>query len=209
MQAVDNTRPQEMLLRYRYPDGRLQAAFPMYVVQDTGDVLVGWLPQNTEIMYWSCPDGRNPRQVPLEQRFSGTLTTKRATWQGPGVLRVIPIARRWQAIHFWDEVTGEFACWYVNLESAKRRQGMVVDTIDWHLDLVLDCSMKLSWKDEDEAASAVGTAYLHSEDLVEARRTGEEIEADPEAWLREVGDWRSFVAPTDWRSLSLPDDWDA
>lgn len=203
------SRPRQMLLRYRYPDGRLQAALPMYVVQDSADVVVGWLPTGTEIMYWATDDGADPRGVPLDERFHRRLGTARQSWRGGGVLRVIPLAQHWQAIHFWDTATAEFASWYVNLESVKRRRGMVLDAVDWHLDLVIDPTMAASWKDEDEAAAALGTPYLLGEDLHLARRTGERIAADPAAWLREVGDWRSFVPQQSWQALALPEDWDA
>lgn len=86
---------------------------------------------------------------------------------------------------------------------------MVLDAVDWHLDLVIDQTMTASWKDEDEAAAALDTPYLLDDDLQLARRTGERIAADPAAWLREVGDWRSFAPPVDWHALALPEDWDA
>lgn len=41
----------EILLRYLYNDGRLQAAMPMRVVQDVGGLIVAWLAPLTPIMY--------------------------------------------------------------------------------------------------------------------------------------------------------------
>lgn len=47
----------QLLLRYRYPDGRLQAALPMYVVQDSADVVVGWLPTGAGGWCWTPSTG--------------------------------------------------------------------------------------------------------------------------------------------------------
>ena len=100
----------QVVLRYRYPDGRLQAALPMRVVEDRADRLVAWLAPQTEIMYWALADGRDPRLVPLAERFRMPLTTAPRRWQGTGVLRVIPVRATYQVLHFWD-AQGTFAGW--------------------------------------------------------------------------------------------------
>jgi Protein of unknown function (DUF402) len=112
----------QILLRYRYPDGRLQAALPMRVVEDRPDRLVAWLAPETEIMYWALADGRDPRVVPLGERFRMPLRTAPRRWQGPGVLRVIPLQSTYQVLHFWGD-DGTFSGWYVNLEAPKTRRG--------------------------------------------------------------------------------------
>lgn len=199
----------EVLLRYRYPDGRLQAALPLHVVEDREDRVVGWMPVGTEISYWAAENGSDPRTIPLEDRFVGRLGTAPRTWTGGGVLRVIPIHASWQAIHFWDMGTGDFSSWYVNLESPKRRRGPVLDAVDRHLDLVIDPLLRPSWKDEDEAAAAVKADYLSGADLDAARAAGERIAADPRAWVDEVGDWRDFRPDPAWGPLRLPVGWDS
>lgn len=77
-------------LRYRYPDGRVQAVLPMHTVTDDGETFVGWTPPDSRIMYWADTDGGDPRALPLDRRFRTTLTTAPRRWQGNGVLRVIP-----------------------------------------------------------------------------------------------------------------------
>lgn len=196
-----------MLLRYRYPDGRLQAALPLHVVEKHPDTVVGWLPVGSEISYWANPDGTDPRTVALESRFQQRLGTAQRRWEGGGILRVIPLEERWQVLHFWDTATGEFLGWYVNLESPKRLNGMTIDAIDWHLDLLISPSLVVSWKDEAEADAAAGTSYLRREDLAAARATGEVIAADPEAFINSIGDWRHFVPPNTWGPLNLPEAW--
>jgi hypothetical protein len=196
----------ELLLRYRYRDGSWQAALPLRVVEDTPARVVGWLAEGTDIMYWALADGADPRSVPLEERFTGELTTARRTWEGGGILRVILAGRPFQVLHFWG-ASGDFAGWYVNFETPNVRTGNRIDTVDWHLDLWIEPDAGARWKDEDEAEAAVAAGHLTAEDVATARATGAVILADFESFLREIGDWRAFVPPTLWSVLDLPADW--
>jgi uncharacterized protein DUF402 len=196
----------QVLLRYRYPDGRLQAALPMRVVEDRTDRLVAWLAPQTEIMYWALTDGRDPRVVPLGERFRMPLTTAARRWQGTGVLRVIPVQSTYQVLHFWDD-DGSFSGWYVNFEAPKTRRGTRLDTVDWHLDLWIDAAGVATWKDEDEAQAAVEAGHLSERNLELAWRTGRQIIEGFSDWRDVVGDWRSFRPPAAWLALGLPSDW--
>lgn len=197
------------LLRYRYPDGRLQAAFPLRRIEETDQRFVGWLPVGSEIAYWSTEAGDDPRVVPLAERFRQRLGYSRRTWTGGSVLRVIPWDEPWQVLHFWDQ-HGGFSGWYVNLESEKQRDHLGVTSVDWHLDLLVSPDFVVTWKDEDEAEAAVGTEYLRERDLEAARETGQAIARDPEGFVDAVGHWEDFrPAPGLDRPLALPDGWDS
>jgi hypothetical protein len=197
----------EMLLRYRYPDGRLQAALPLRVVHDDEAITVGWLPNGTDIMYWALADGSDPRRIPLAERFRQRLGTAPRVWQGPGVLRVMPKNGAFQVLHFWDE-DQRFAGWYVNLERNRSRTGSFFDTVDQHLDLVITPDCNAVWKDEDEAEAAVDADQLPRADLDSARVVGESIMRDIDGLLTRVGDWRGWTPPDGFdRPLTLPSDW--
>ncbi len=196
----------EVLLRYLYADGTVQAAMPMHVVAEDTERAVAWLAPGTPIMYWSTTDGRDPRSLPLEERFTGGLGTAPRSWVGNGVLRVIPLAQPFQVVHFWGD-DGEFAGWYVNLESEKRKVGSRIDTVDWHLDLWISPDRTVTWKDEDEAAEAVRQGLLLPEHLELAYRTGHDIIGRFDSWLDEIGDWRDFRPEPDWCVPVLPPDW--
>lgn len=187
----------EILLRYLYPDGTLQAAMPMRIVQDDDGMTVAWLAPATPIMYWATIDGEDPRTIPLAHRFDEPLSTAPRLWQGPGVLRVMPAGEPYQVVHFWSE-SGTFAGWYINFEAERRRHGNCIDTIDWHLDLWISADVIASWKDEDEASAAVGTPYLRAEDLRTARETGGRLLTGLSGWPAPVGDWRGFRPDPAW-----------
>lgn len=205
-QPTDGDGQPEALLRYRYADGQLQAALPMHVVQDGPKLVVAWLAPGTQIMYWALPDGRDPRVLPVSERFTTALSTAERTWQGHGVLRVIPIAEPYQVIHFWNH-DGTFAGWYVNLEAPKIRSGARLDTVDWHLDLWISAEGTPTWKDEDEAQAAVAAGHFRQQDLDRAWSTGQAIVDRLGDWPSVIGDWRAFTAPAEWTALKLPGDW--
>jgi len=196
-----------MLLRYFYEDGGNQAALPVRVVEDSAQRLVLWLAEGTEIMYWATQDGQDPRSLPLAERFAETLATAPRRWTGPGVLRVLLPQTPYQVLHFWD-AEGAFQKWYINFEAPMERTSGRVDTVDWHLDLVIDSDGAARWKDEDEAEAAVAAGQLPEERLIEARHHAELILQDFAGFLSRVGDWRGFRPSEEWALLPLPTDWD-
>ena len=196
----------ELLLRYLYRDGTVQAALPLRVVEDSATRLVAWLAEGTDIMYWALADGTDPRSVPLDERFIRRLTTAPRTWTGGGVLRVIPTGRPFQVLHFWDG-SGGFAGWYVNFESPAVRSGSRLDTVDWHLDLWIGQDGRSHWKDEHEAEAALSHGHLTAADMAIARDAGEAILGDVDDFMRVIGDWRSFLPAATWSPPPLPGDW--
>lgn len=191
------------LLRYRYRDGGVQAELPMRVVEDGPDRTVAWLASGTPILYWATPDGGDPRDLPLEQRFARPLGTAPRTWQGPGVLHVMQPGRPYQVVHFRHD-DGAFAFWYVNLETPRIRRGAVFEAVDLHLDLLIHADGTPQWKDEDEAAAARDAGALDAADLAASRGAVEELLAGLDRWPGAIGDWRAFRPPDGWTIPPLP-----
>lgn len=194
------------LLSYLYDDGSHQAALPVRVVEDSPRWLALWLSEGTEIMYWATHDGRDPRSIPLPNRFAQRLSTAARTWRGSPVLRLVPANAPLQVLQFWD-ADGAFSHWYVNFEAPMTRHGARLDTVDWHVDLLIAADGTGSWKDLDEADAAVAAGHLPEERLAQARAHGSSILADVPAFLDSIGDWRAYRPPDDWGPLTLPSDW--
>jgi hypothetical protein len=194
------------LLRYRYPDGSIQAALPMRVVRHEPDLLVSWLAPGTSVRYWATEAGLDPRELPLEQRFETRLTSAPRSWAGTGALHVLRPEEPFQVLLFWDEQQ-RFSHWYVNLERPAARTGDRFDSVDRQLDLVISAAGEARWKDLDEAAFAVGTPYLPLDDLVAARQDGAAILADLPGFLDRYREWTEFRPDPSWVAPILPDDW--
>lgn len=121
---------------------------------------------------------------------------------------MLPAGQSFQVLHFWH-FDGQFANWYVNFEAPRVRVADKIDTVDWHLDLVIESDWTWRWKDEDEAEAAVAVGHLDPAELATSRAAGEKILSDLTGWLQLVGDWRNFRPPDSWAGpLDLPDDWD-
>lgn len=157
-------------------------------------------------MYWSLPGGDDPRVLPLERRFQGPLGTGPRHWRGPGVLHVLEPGEPFQVLLFWDR-QGQFSHWYVNFEQPASRTGNRIDTVDWHLDLIIDVDEQPRWKDAEEAVFAVGTSFLSLDALIAAREAGTVILADLNTFLKRNKRWQDFVPPPEWSTPELPKDW--
>lgn len=168
------------------------------VVRDDERGLVAWIPSGSERLVSVPADGRSPREVPLEARFSVPWRIEESRWSGPGVVRVAPAGRPW-SVWFFRAEDGTPDGAYVNLELPHRRIGgenAGVYSRDLVLDLWIDAGHPGSediWvKDADELAAAVQ----------QGRFTAEQAEA-----VRALADHAvdEFVAPGGW---PLDEGWD-
>lgn len=106
-------------------------------------------------------------------------------------------------------MTAQFAHWYVNFEAPRARAGNRIDTVDWHLDLLISPDGQPAWKDEHEALAALEAGHLHQHDYDTARIAGQHIINDLQRWPAPIGDWRSFRPDPTWPTPDLPADWAA
>jgi hypothetical protein len=139
------------------------------VVRDDERGLVAWIPSGSARLVSVPADGRSPREVPLEERFSVPWRIEESHWHGPGVVRVAPAGKPWSVWFFRSEDgTPEGA--YVNLELPHRRIGgedAGIFSRDLILDLWIDAGHPGSediWvKDADELVAAVQQGRLTAE----------------------------------------------
>jgi hypothetical protein len=182
------------------------------VVRDDARGLVAWLPSGSERLVAAPRDGRGIRDRSLEEGYAlalaGDYEMTRASWRGPGLLRVAPTGVPWSVWYFADD-EGRFEGHYVNLERVHERPtdgSPRVHTRDLTLDLWVEDGE--TWlKDADELAAAAGVGWCTPEqaavihDVVEWARS-ELIE--PRAWPLDEG-WESWRPPQGWdEPLSLP-----
>jgi predicted RNA-binding protein associated with RNAse of E/G family len=108
---------------------------------------------------------------------------------------------------FWDDATGDFLGWYVNLQTPLQRSPLGFDTTDQALDVVIDPDGSWRWKDEDDLAACVELGLFTTQEAAEIRAEGEQVIAVlpsliPTGWE----DWRPDPA---WQLPALPAGWDA
>jgi hypothetical protein len=163
---------QDVLYRFRRLDGSLGAVHPARVVEDDGERLLCWVLAGTTIRMTTAPDGRPPRDLPLEQRFRAARVPRRGTWRTHSTLRLV-FERQWASVWWFFEPDGTFRDWYVNLEVPLGRDSAGFDRADGVLDLEVRPDLRWSWKDEDEAVAAVAAGRFDPVQMRQLRAEGE------------------------------------
>jgi uncharacterized protein DUF402 len=174
-------------------------AVPVYVVEDTDEALVTYLPSGAEFGFfdgrWPTPDGRHPWS-PKER------------WSGHGCLMVQRPHDHYAVWHFWSGPDRTFSHWYINIQTAFVRTAFGYDTQDLELDIVISPDGTWVYKDQDVLVDRVNegrfsTSFVNwiesiGESLGAALRAGEQL------WDR---DWSTWEPPAEWVDTDLPAAW--
>jgi hypothetical protein len=179
---------------------------PVTVVSDGGDELVLWLADGTPTMTATLPGDIDLRSVSKAEMFGQRWLSRPHRWRN-GVLMVLPAGAEYATWLFFSP-SGEFLCWYGNLQSRYVRWPGGVDIVDRQLDLVVTPDHAVEWKDEDELAAAVDAGWFTPEES-----DATYAEAHRLAGLAQAGEppfddrWVGFRPDPGWPVPALPDDW--
>ena len=188
--------PMESLLLRHVMCGRIVMALPSVVVERSPELLVTWIDAGTPIAY---PLGRaNGRLRPFDE-----WTVDLRSWVGPGRLELTPVGQR-HSIRLIRGDDGSFLGWYVNLQAPLAESRLGFDTTDWQLDLWIEPTGDIHWKDEDDLEQAVELGILTPQDAAHAHEEAHRVIREwpfPTGWE----DWRRDPA---WTTPALPDGWD-
>jgi len=195
----------EFLLREVH-HGRVWAARPATVVEDTAELTALYLPPG---MRWKRPVASHslaPLRMPAQQwrLDDATLAGARTLYLiQPGVANAVHL--------WWVAPDWRFDSWYVNLQEEVRRTPLGFDYLDQMLDIVVAPDLS-SWalKDEDELVAACEQGLLTAEAASairsEADRVIHRIEAREPPFSDPWPDWRPDPG---WLVPRLPDGWDS
>jgi hypothetical protein len=179
--------------------GRPWEAVPVYVVEDTSDQLVTYLPERADIGFvegdWPTPDGKHPWH-------------HKTHWVGHGCLMVQRSGDPYAVWHFWTGPERDFACWYINLQADFVRTAIGYDTQDFELDIVVSPDGSYVIKDLEVLDDRVAEGRFTSDLVARIREPGaqliEELDVGRHWW--DPG-WARWAPPADWRDARLPADW--
>lgn len=188
--------PGEQVLLRHVTHGRVVMALPSTVIADDERALATWVAPGTPIVY---PEGLSEgRLLPVDD-----WKLDRRPWHGRGVVDLSPVGRSHMIRHFWDG-DGSFRGWYVNIQEPFVRRGNVIDTMDHQLDLWIEPSGAVEWKDEDHLEQAVELALLRGEEAAFVRAEAERVISE---WPFPTG-WEEFSPEPNWAVPALPEGWD-
>ena len=202
--------PGDVIVHQEVWRGRVWAARPLVVVEDTPERLLLWIPQGTRRKVPSTPPGRVD---PPTRRERVIENLARRDW--------VHVDHEWDMDHLWllrpgdwhglwvSWVGGRHVGWYVNLQRPFRRTPLGIEAMDMMLDVVVEPDLTWRWKDQDEFADLVGRG------LVDAT-TGELVRAEGEAVIGRVErreapfsePWPDWRPDPSWPEPVLPAGWD-
>jgi len=165
--------------------GHVRWAFPHVVVEDTSERVVLGIWPGAEGRWIARDAGHN-----LE-RWGSDSPPDPHIWAWNRVLKTMRPGDAYSLDLFWDDASGDFLCWYVNLQAPFERSPFGFDTVDQALDVVVAPDGRWRWKDEDDLARCVELGYFAPEEAAEIRAEGERVIAAlpgliPTGWE----DWR-------------------
>ncbi|HXH80472.1 DUF402 domain-containing protein [Nocardioides sp.] len=179
-------------------------AQPVTVVRDDADALVAWLPVGTPVLRAARADGLDKR-ADLSTLFTAEVVQDHGVHAWFDQLRVAPTGRPWSVWVFFAEGTGEFAGWYVNLETPHVRDGDTVYTTDHVLDVVVDPDRSMRRKDEDELELAVAQGVFDPAAAAAIEADAADVEAVVSRWGPPFcDDWERFRPDPEWPIPDLP-----
>lgn len=198
--------PGRLVLRRYVRAGAYSFVKPMVVAGDDAAGLVLWMPAGTEVAGLRDEAERDLHAVPLDEMVEPRLVRK--SWGDKDVLILMPPGAAYSVWWFFAE--GEFAGWYVNLETPHVRHDEGVDATDLVLDVVVAPDRSWAWKDEDEMAARIGRPHYFD------RRGADEIRAEGERVIELVeaaaypfdGTYLDFRPDPAWPVPTLPAGWD-
>lgn len=181
-------------------DGRPWLAAMVYVVEDSADQLVTYLPGGTELGFL---DGQFPTR---DGKHPWNRGSRR--WEGHGTLMVQRPGDEHAVWHFWSGPNRSFQCWYVNFQKAFRRTAIGYDTQDLELDIVVSPDGSWVFKDRELLAGHVERGLHSAAQVDRVLALGDELGAKLDAgdrWWDEA--WSRWSPDESWIPVALPPDW--
>jgi protein associated with RNAse G/E len=204
-------KPGSTIVHQEVWQGRLWAARPLIVVEDTPERLLLWIPKGTVRKVPVTPPTR-PDPPTLQARTIESLD--RCDWVlGEHLWDVsclwILHPDDWHAIWVsWSRPSVHLG-WYVNLQCPFRRTNIGIEAMDLMLDIVIDPDGSWLWKDDDEFDEIEQRGIFEATTVARIREEAatviERIEANQAPFSE---DWVSWAPDPTWQTPVLPEGWD-
>ncbi len=182
-------------------------ALPVFVVQDTAELMAVYWPAGTRGKWRMKPSGE--KVTPRDIVFT-PMEIIDHTWNKTDVLMLIPCGAAHSVYLMRDALNKNLLCWYVNLQDPLQRTPIGFDTGDHLLDIVFTPDKSgWQWKDEDHLAEAVALGIFSKEQACAIRQEGERVIALIRENQAPFNDgWENWLPPADWGVPTLPAGWD-
>lgn len=201
----------ETIVHREFWQGRLWAARPLTVVEDTGDRLLLWIPQGTvrkvPVTPPSRPDPPVRKDRVIENLARCDWTMGEHVWDVSSLWILRP--GDWHAVWVSWLGSGAHLGWYVNLQMPYRRSEIGIDAMDLMLDVVVEPDHTWRWKDDDEFDEIVDRAIFAPATAARVRREAKDVIGRLERAEPPFSEpWPSWTPDPSWAPPTLPPGWD-
>ena len=181
--------------------GNIWFAVSVYMVKDNEDLIA---------LYW--PAGTPNRKFDGRPRPEDFLTEEQpkliaGTWTRTKVLMLVKPGEAHSVELMWDAASGDFLCWYINLQEPLRRTPLGFDTMDQALDVVISPDKaRWRWKDEDELARMIDLSIFSDQQAQNIRAEGEKVIQRAQTNQPPFCDgWEGWRPPDEWQIPEFPE----
>ena len=93
----------------------------------------------------------------------GSWNMQPYSWHTNRLLILLHPEKYYASLYFWEAVSNEFLCYYVNFQLPFSRSNLGFDTFDLELDLIIEPTYEWRWKDEDDYRRGIECGILREE----------------------------------------------
>jgi hypothetical protein len=199
---VERWTPGSVIVRREVWRGRPWLANPLYVVEDSDELLVLYQPEGSPWGFgagddWPTATGRHP--------YDGLRA-----WVGEGPLGLHRPGDPFAVWAHWSRPDRTFRGWYVNIQMPFRRTAIGIDSLDLELDLVVSPELEVLVKDEHHVDESAARGRFTAEDATAIHALGARLKHGIEndgAWWDES--WSTWAPPPELLvPPTLRDDWE-
>lgn len=182
-------------------------ALPVYVVQDTTDLVAIYWPAGTLGKFRTKPSGE---KVTPEAVAHVPMDIHDHIWNKTDVLMLIRPGVAHAIYIMWDTASKKHLCWYCNLQAPIQHTPIGYDTSDNWLDIIfLPDKSAWYWKDADQMPEVVSLGILTAAEAQAIQAEGERvIQLFTENRSPFCDGWENWSPPTEWGIPTLPQNWD-
>lgn len=181
---------------------------PTLVVKDASEELVLTLLPGTECMAEETyPLGKNNGKRWWDFKANDWKLAE-YIWRTNRLLLILEPEKCYSIILFWEDVSNEFLCYYINFQVPYQRRDQAVDTLDLELDLIIKPDFSMEWKDQDDYQKAMEQGLITSEWT--RRIEDAQLEILDRLENRKYpfdGSWLDWMPDRNWAPPKLPENW--
>ena len=183
--------------------GELWWACPVYVVQDSTELIAFYWPAGTLVKRWE-------RRPAVQDLLTPHVQLINAEWIETDVLSLVQPGTAHSIDIMWEAGQRIQRCWYVHLQEPLRRTGIGFDTMDQILDIVISPDRShWRWKDEEEFTEAERIGVYSPKEAQAIRLEGERVIAMLRSQATPFYDcWEAWDPPEEWDGPSFPVGWE-